>query len=65
MANIGVVLLEDGEGSMLGVLETLVESAPWAVNVVGSGKDETSQALARASQLLALLVLSTMPYLMS
>jgi len=68
LATIGVVSLEEqGEMSLVGMLETLVEAASRAAHHAseGGGRDEKSRALLRASQLLASLVLSTIPYLLN
>ena len=70
LATIGIVPLGgDGgeeEGSLMGLLGTLVEAASRAAHTAAQqgGKDEKSRALARAAQLLASLVLSTVPYLL-
>jgi len=63
LANIGIVAIDGEEGSLLVVLEMLVECASRAASTGSSGKDEKSRALLRSSQLLASLVLSTIPYI--
>ena len=70
LANIGIVAMDGEEGSLLVVLEMLVECASRAAATGsssssggGGNKDEKSRALVRSSQLLASLVLSTIPYI--
>ncbi|KAL7535548.1 hypothetical protein ACHAXR_006558, partial [Thalassiosira sp. AJA248-18] len=73
LANIGIVALdESNEESLLGLLEMMVEAASRgsaaaaaaSSSSANNGRGEKSRALSRAAQLLASLVLSTIPYLL-
>ena len=68
LTTIGIIPLDNGgEGSLVQLLEMLVECASRAAQHAASSggeKDEKSRALLRAARLLASLILSTIPYIL-